>query len=94
MRIGIIGLEYVGIPLAIENAKRDLNNSFMNELFLIFEKMEIDTLDIIKTAKTKWDILKFYPGLGGDYCISVDPYYFTYKAQSLGYHPEGIFNDR
>ena len=72
---------------AIENAQRDLNISFVNELALIFDKMGIDTNDVIDAAATKWNFLKFKPGLVGGHCIGVDPYYLTYKAQSFGYDP-------
>ena len=79
---------------AIENAQRDLNISFMNELSLIFDKMEIDTMEVIDAASTKWNFLKFKPGLVGGHCISVDPYYLTYKSESLGYYPEVILSGR
>jgi UDP-N-acetyl-D-glucosamine/UDP-N-acetyl-D-galactosamine dehydrogenase len=79
---------------AIENAQRDLNISFVNELALIFDRMNIDTLDVIEAAGTKWNFLKYKPGLVGGHCISVDPYYLTYKAESLGYYPEVILSGR
>ncbi len=79
---------------AIENAQRDVNISFVNELALIFDKMEIDTADVIAAAATKWNFLKFKPGLVGGHCIGVDPYYLTYKAQALGYQPEVILSGR
>ena len=79
---------------AIENAQRDLNISFVNELALIFDKMGIDTNDVIDAAATKWNFLKFKPGLVGGHCIGVDPYYLTYKAQSLGYDPQVILSGR
>lgn len=79
---------------AIENAQRDLNISFMNELSLIFDKMNIDTQDVLDAAKTKWNFLDFKPGLVGGHCICVDPYYLTYKAQQLGYSPEVILSGR
>ena len=72
---------------AIENAQRDVNISFVNELALIFVRMGIDTHDVIDAAATKWNFLKFKPGLVGGHCIGVDPYYLAYKAESLGYHP-------
>ena len=78
----------------IENAQRDINIAFVNELSLIFEKMNIDTLDVLKAAGTKWNFLKFTPGLVGGHCIGVDPYYLTYKAKELGYHPEVILSGR
>lgn len=79
---------------AIENAQRDLNISFVNELALIFDKIGIDTEEVIDAAATKWNFLKFKPGLVGGHCISVDPYYLTYKAESLGYYPEVILSGR
>tara|TARA_B100002052_G_scaffold299170_1_gene335913 strand:- start:17157 stop:18455 length:1299 start_codon:yes stop_codon:yes gene_type:complete len=79
---------------AIENAQRDLNISFVNELALIFDRMNIDTNDVLAAASTKWNFLPFKPGLVGGHCISVDPYYLTYKAKSLGYHPAVILSGR
>jgi len=79
---------------AIENAQRDLNISFVNELSIIFDKMEIDTTDVLEAASTKWNFLNFRPGLVGGHCISVDPYYLTYKAKSLGYQPDVILSGR
>lgn len=79
---------------AIENAQRDLNISFVNELALIFDKIGIDTQEVIEAAATKWNFLKFKPGLVGGHCISVDPYYLTHKAESLGYYPEVILSGR
>lgn len=79
---------------AIENAQRDLNISFVNELALIFDRLGIDTNDVIEAAGTKWNFLKYKPGLVGGHCIGVDPYYLTYKAQSVGYHPEVILSGR
>lgn len=79
---------------AIENAQRDLNISFMNELALIFERMNIDTSDVIEAASTKWNFLKFRPGLVGGHCIGVDPYYLAHKAESLGYYPQVILSGR
>src|SRR5690606_5622861 len=73
---------------AIENAQRDVNISFVNELALIFDKIGIDTNDVIEAAGTKWNFLKYKPGLVGGHCIGVDPYYLAHKAQSLGYHPQ------
>ncbi|WP_338769281.1 nucleotide sugar dehydrogenase [Bernardetia sp. ABR2-2B] len=78
----------------IENAQRDLNIAFVNELALIFDKMNIDTLEVLEAAGTKWNFLPFKPGLVGGHCIGVDPYYLTYKAESLGYHPEVILAGR
>lgn len=79
---------------AIENAQRDINISFVNELALIFDKMGIDTNDVLSAASTKWNFLSFKPGLVGGHCIGVDPYYLAYKAQSLGYNPEVILSGR
>ncbi len=79
---------------AIENAQRDLNISFVNELSLIFDKIGIDTTEVIEAASTKWNFLNFKPGLVGGHCISVDPYYLVYKAKSLGYSPEVILSGR
>ena len=78
----------------IENAQRDINIAFINELALIFEKIGIDTLDVLEAAGTKWNFLQFRPGLVGGHCIGVDPYYLTYKAKELGYHPEVILSGR
>lgn len=79
---------------AIENAQRDVNISFVNELALIFDKMGIDTTDVIEAAGTKWNFLKYRPGLVGGHCIGVDPYYLAHKAESLGYHPQVILSGR
>ena len=79
---------------AIENAQRDLNISFINELALIFDRMEIDTQEVLAAAGTKWNFLNFKPGLVGGHCISVDPYYLAHKAESLGYYPEVILSGR
>jgi UDP-N-acetyl-D-galactosamine dehydrogenase len=79
---------------AIENAQRDLNISFVNELALIFDRVGIDTQDVLDAAGTKWNFLKYKPGLVGGHCISVDPYYLAYKAENLGYHPEVILSGR
>lgn len=78
----------------IENSQRDINIAFVNELSKIFNKMEIDTHDVLEAAGTKWNFLRFYPGLVGGHCIGVDPYYLAQKAQELGYHPEIILAGR
>ena len=78
----------------IENAQRDINIAFMNELSMIFNKMDIDTKSVLKAAGTKWNFLKFTPGLVGGHCIGVDPYYFIYKAEQLGYHSQIILAGR
>jgi len=79
---------------AIENAQRDVNISFVNELALIFDRIGIDTNDVLDAAGTKWNFLKFKPGLVGGHCISVDPYYLAHKAEALGYHPQVILSGR
>src|SRR6266550_1089494 len=78
----------------IENTQRDLNIALMNELALIFHKICIDTMEVLEAAGTKWNFLKFYPGLVGGHCIGVDPYYLTYKANALGYNPDVILAGR
>ncbi len=79
---------------AIENAQRDINISFVNELALIFDRMNLDTTEVLEAAATKWNFLKFKPGLVGGHCIGVDPYYLVHKALSLGYHPQVISSGR
>ncbi|MFP3834747.1 nucleotide sugar dehydrogenase [Chryseobacterium sp. SIMBA_028] len=79
---------------AIENAQRDVNISFVNELALIFDRIGIDTHDVLEAAGTKFNFLRYSPGLVGGHCISVDPYYLAYKAQELGYHPQVILSGR
>lgn len=79
---------------AIENAQRDVNISFVNELALIFDRIGIDTTDVIEAAGTKWNFLKYHPGLVGGHCIGVDPYYLAHKAESLGYYPQVILSGR
>jgi len=78
----------------IENAQRDINIAFVNELALIFDKLGIDTTAVLEAAGTKWNFLRFTPGLVGGHCIGVDPYYLTYKAKEIGYHPEIILAGR
>jgi len=78
----------------IENSQRDINIAFMNELSIIFNKMGIDTKAVLEAAGTKWNFLKFFPGLVGGHCIGVDPYYLTYKAEQLGYHSQIILSGR
>lgn len=78
----------------IENSQRDINIAFMNELSMIFHKMGIDTKAVLEAAGTKWNFLKFFPGLVGGHCIGVDPYYLTYKAEELGYHSQIILSGR
>lgn len=79
---------------AIENAQRDVNISFVNELALIFDRVGIDTQDVLAAASTKWNFLNYKPGLVGGHCIGVDPYYLAHKAESLGYHPQVILSGR
>jgi UDP-N-acetyl-D-glucosamine/UDP-N-acetyl-D-galactosamine dehydrogenase len=79
---------------AIENAQRDVNISFVNELSLIFDKMGIDTSEVLEAAGTKWNFLQFKPGLVGGHCIGVDPYYLLHKSESLGYYPQVILSGR
>ena len=79
---------------AIENAQRDINISFMNELAMIFDKMEINTKDVLAAAGTKWNFMPFQPGLVGGHCIGVDPYYLAWKAQKLGHNPQVISSGR
>ncbi len=78
----------------IENAQRDINIAFMNELSIVFNKMGVDTKSVIEASSTKWNFLKFHPGLVGGHCIGVDPYYFTYKAEQLGYYSQIILAGR
>lgn len=78
----------------IENSQRDINIAFMNELSIIFNKMGIDTLSVLRAAGTKWNFLNFRPGLVGGHCIGVDPYYLTYKAEEMGYHSQVILSGR
>lgn len=78
----------------IENTQRDLNIAFMNELSAIFHRLDIDTADVLAAAATKWNFLKYQPGLVGGHCIGIDPYYLTYRAEKAGYHPEVILAGR
>ena len=78
----------------IENSQRDINIAFMNELSIIFNRMGIDTLDVLRAAGTKWNFLNFRPGLVGGHCIGVDPYYLTYRAEQMGYHSQVILAGR
>ncbi|TAF66144.1 MAG: nucleotide sugar dehydrogenase [Cytophagales bacterium] len=78
----------------IENTQRDINIAFVNELALIFDKLQIDTLEVLEAAGTKWNFLPFRPGLVGGHCIGVDPYYLTHKAEMVGYHPQVILSGR
>lgn len=78
----------------IENTQRDLNIALVNELAIIFRRLEIDTIDVLEAAGTKWNFLPFRPGLVGGHCIGVDPYYPTHKAEQLGYHPQVVLAGR
>jgi UDP-N-acetyl-D-glucosamine/UDP-N-acetyl-D-galactosamine dehydrogenase len=78
----------------IENTQRDINIAFMNELSIIFNRMGLNTYEVLEAAGTKWNFLKFYPGLVGGHCIGVDPYYLSFKAKSMGYHPQMIDSGR
>lgn len=78
----------------VENSQRDINIAFMNELAMVFNRMDIDTKEVVEAMNTKWNALNFYPGLVGGHCIGVDPYYFLYEAQKLGYHSQIILSGR
>ncbi len=87
-------IEHSWVTKAIENAQRDVNISFVNELALIFDLMNIDTADVLEAAQTKWNFLPFKPGLVGGHCIGVDPYYLAYQAEKLGHKPQVILSGR
>jgi UDP-N-acetyl-D-galactosamine dehydrogenase len=94
---GVYRIESIKVAEAakvIENSQRDINIAFMNELSIIFNKLGIDTHEVLKAAGTKWNFLKFTPGLVGGHCIGVDPYYLTYKAEEIGYHSQIILSGR
>lgn len=97
IKAGVYKAENIKIAEAakvIENIQRDLNIALVNELSIIFSKLGIDTRKVLEAAKTKWNFLDFVPGLVGGHCIGVDPYYLTYKAEEIGYHPEVILAGR
>lgn len=97
VKAGVYKAESIKVAEAakvIENTQRDLNIALMNELSIIFHKIGIDTLSVLKAAGTKWNFIKMQPGLVGGHCIGVDPYYLTYKAEELGYHPQVILAGR
>ena len=97
VEVGVYRAESIKVAEAakvIENSQRDINIAFMNELSIIFHKMNIDTKSVLEAAGTKWNFLNFMPGLVGGHCIGVDPYYLTYKAEALGYHSQIILSDR
>jgi UDP-N-acetyl-D-galactosamine dehydrogenase len=85
---------FLPATVQIENTQRDVNIALINELALIFNRLAIDTLEVLEAASTKWNFLPFRPGLVGGHCIGVDPYYLTHKAQAIGYHPEIILAGR
>ena len=88
------GIKIAEAAKVIENIQRDLNIALMNEIAMICHRLEIDTGEVLKAARTKWNFLPFYPGLVGGHCIGVDPYYLTHKAEQLGYHPQVILSGR
>ena len=90
----VSGIRVAEAAKVIENTQRDLNIALMNELAIIFKRMGLDTLEVLKAAGTKWNFLPFRPGLVGGHCIGVDPYYLTHKAEQLGYHPQVILAGR
>jgi UDP-N-acetyl-D-galactosamine dehydrogenase len=97
VEVGVHRAESIKVAEAakvIENSQRDINIAFMNELSIIFNRMGIDTQSVLKAAGTKWNFLKFHPGLVGGHCIGVDPYYLTHKAEQLGYHSQIILSGR
>lgn len=97
VKVGVHRAESIKVAEAakvIENSQRDINIAFMNELSIIFNKMGIDTKAVLEAAGTKWNFLKFAPGLVGGHCIGVDPYYLTYKAEEMGYHSQVILSGR
>src|SRR5699024_3992847 len=97
IKAGVHEIESIKVAEAskvIEHSQRDINIAFMNELSMVFNKMDIDTNAVLAAAGTKWNFLKFTPGLVGGHCIGVDPYYFTYKAEQLGYHSQIIMAGR
>lgn len=97
IQVGVYRAESIKVAEAakvIENSQRDINIAFMNELAMVFDKMNIDTVEVLKAAQTKWNFLNFKPGLVGGHCIGVDPYYFIYKAKELGYHSQIILSGR
>jgi len=97
VRAGVCRVSSIRIAEAakvIENTQRDLNIAFVNELAIIFDKLGLDTMEVLEAAGTKWNFLPFRPGLVGGHCIGVDPYYLTHKAELVGYHPEAILAGR
>lgn len=97
VKAGVYRAESIKVAEAakvVENSQRDINIAFMNELAMVFDKMGIDTMEVIRAMNTKWNALKFIPGLVGGHCIGVDPYYFISKAEKLGYHSQIILSGR
>jgi len=97
VEVGVYRAESIRVAEAakvVENSQRDINIAFMNELAMVFDRMGIDTTEVINAMNTKWNALRFYPGLVGGHCIGVDPYYFLYEAERLGYHSQIILSGR
>lgn len=97
VKAGVYKAESIRVAEAakvIENAQRDINIAFMNELSILFHKMDLDLNSVLNAASTKWNFLNFHPGLVGGHCIGVDPYYLTYKAEQIGYHPQILLAGR
>lgn len=90
----VSSIESAEMTKIIENAQRDLNIAFVNEIYIICEHLGIDALEVLEAAKTKWNFLPFSPGLVGGHCISIDPYYLTHKMNAMGYHPQVISSGR
>ena len=90
----VSGIKVAEAVKVVENSQRDINIAFMNELAMVFDKMNIDTFEVVEAMNTKWNALKFYPGLVGGHCIAVDPYYFVYEAEKLGYYSQIILAGR
>src|SRR6185312_7761290 len=86
----VSSIEVAEAAKVIENTQRDLNIALMNELAIIFDRLRLDTTEVLQAAGTKWNFLRFKPGLVGGHCIGVDPYYLTYKAEKAGYHPQVV----
>ena len=97
VKAGVYKAESIKVAEAakvVENSQRDINIAFMNELAMVFDRMGIDTMEVVKAMNTKWNALRFTPGLVGGHCIGVDPYYFVYEAERLGYHSQIILSGR
>jgi UDP-N-acetyl-D-galactosamine dehydrogenase len=97
IKVGVFKVSSIKVAEAakvVENSQRDINIAFMNELAMVFDRMQIDTREVIEAMSSKWNALSFYPGLVGGHCIGVDPYYFIYEAERLGYHSQIILSGR